>query len=57
VSHEHLARNIVAMESKYDVQFKVVFDAIRELMKPASKSARKIGFKTGSSAIRSVFRR
>jgi len=44
VSHEHLTRNIIAMERKYDAQFKVGFDAIRELMKPASKSVRNIGF-------------
>ena len=47
VSNESLGRKIAAMESKYDSQFKVVFDAIRELMKPASKSTRRIGFKPG----------
>ena len=43
-SHEQLARKIAAIECKYDAQFKGVFDAIRELMKPDSKSTRKIGF-------------
>ena len=45
MSNEELARKIAAMERTYDSQFKVVFDAIRELMKPASKSTRSIGFK------------
>src|SRR5213592_2822194 len=33
-SHKDLARKLEAMEKKYDAQFKVVYDAIRELMKP-----------------------
>jgi hypothetical protein len=33
------------MERKYDSQFRVVFDAIRELMTPPVKPARRIGFK------------
>jgi len=32
------------MEKKYDQQFKVVFDAIRELLTPLEKSKRRIGF-------------
>ena len=39
-----LARKLVALELKYDAQFKVVFDAIRELMAPPAKSKRRIGF-------------
>jgi len=31
-SHADLARKLDALEKKYDTQFKVVFDAIRELM-------------------------
>ena len=31
-SHANLARKLAAMEKKYDAQFKVVFDAIRQLM-------------------------
>ncbi len=34
----------IAMERKHVAQFKVVFDAIRELMKPALSSNRRIGF-------------
>jgi hypothetical protein len=44
-SHKDLARKLEAMERKYDSQFKVVFDAIRELMKPPeTPPKRKIGF-------------
>jgi hypothetical protein len=40
-----LARRLDALESKYDRQFKVVFDAIRELMAPPVPAPRrKIGF-------------
>jgi hypothetical protein len=39
-----LARKVLAMENKYDAQFKVVFDAIRELMTPPTKTTKKIGF-------------
>jgi len=44
-SHRDLARRLEDMERKYDAQFKVVFDAIRELMKPPALSSRKIGFR------------
>lgn len=45
--HEDLARKLVALERKYDTQFKVVFDAIRELMKPPEpRKKRSIGFAT-----------
>jgi hypothetical protein len=33
-SHSELARKLDALEKKYDAQFKIVFDAIRELMAP-----------------------
>lgn len=39
-----LARKLAALEQKYDSQFKVVFDAIRALMKPTSTDNRPIGF-------------
>lgn len=45
-SHRDLARRLGEMEQKYDAQFKVVFDAIRELMKPAPRPMRKIGFRS-----------
>jgi len=44
-THEALARKLAALERKYDHQFKVVFDAIRELMTPPEpKKRRRIGF-------------
>lgn len=44
-SNAELARKLAALEKKYDAQFKVVFDAIRELMTPPDpKKKRSIGF-------------
>ena len=43
-SHRDLARRLDEMESKYDAQFKAVFDAIRELMTPPEKPRKQIGF-------------
>ena len=44
-SHADLARKLSALEKKYDEQFKVVFDAIRELMVPPEpKKKGEIGF-------------
>ena len=36
-SHKDLARKLKEMEKKYDAQFKIVFDAIRQLMSPPEK--------------------
>ena len=45
-SNTELARKLDALEKKYDHQFKVVFDAIRQLMTPLdTKKKGKIGFK------------
>jgi hypothetical protein len=46
-SHADLARKLAQLEGKYDKQFRVVFDAIRQLMAPPKSSARKIGFRSG----------
>jgi hypothetical protein len=43
-THTALARRVAATERKYDAQFKVVFDAIRELMEPPEPKRRPIGF-------------
>jgi ORF6N domain len=43
-SHEDLARKLAALEQKYDSQFRVVFDAIRQLMAPEPPKRRPIGF-------------
>lgn len=45
-THKDLAGKLAALERKYDAQFKVVFDAIRELMAPSRPPpGRQIGFK------------
>ncbi len=44
-SNQELARKLESLERKYDAQFKVVFDAIRELMVPAEPKRRPIGFR------------
>ena len=43
-SNTQLATKLADMEKKYDAQFKVVFDAIRQLMTPPRSKKRKIGF-------------
>src|ERR1039458_2167645 len=43
-THKDLARKLEAMERQYDHQFKVVFDAIRNLMTPPPSSKRPMGF-------------
>ena len=42
-SHEELARKLDALEKKYDAQFRVVFDAIRQLMARRRPSRRNGG--------------
>lgn len=43
-THSDLARKLAAMEQKYDSRFKIVFDALREMMAEKKKPRRKIGF-------------
>lgn len=43
-THGDLIQRLNEIEKKYDGQFKVVFDVIRQLMKPAEPNKRKIGF-------------
>ena len=46
--NREMTRRLNDLESKYDRQFKVVFDAIRELMAPpAPAPKRRIGFVQG----------
>ena len=45
-SHADLSRKLAALEGKYDKQFRVVFDVIRELMTEKKKPKREIGFHT-----------
>ena len=44
LSHKELAKKLEVLEKRYDAQFRVVFDAIRQLMAPPEKPRRKIGF-------------
>jgi chromosome condensin MukBEF ATPase and DNA-binding subunit MukB len=43
-SHEDLARKLNELEKKYDEQFSIVFDAIRQIMTPPVQAKKKIGF-------------
>ena len=54
-SHADLARRLADLEEKYDAQFKVVFDAIRQLMTPAAPPRRSIGSRVEEG--RPVYRR
>ena len=44
-SHKDLAKKFDDLEKKYDAQFKVVFDAIRQLMAPPVTKKKPIGFR------------
>ena len=48
-THKGLARRLEELEKKYDAQFKMVFDAIRQLMAPPTKPRRSIGFRVGEA--------
>jgi hypothetical protein len=43
-TNKDLAKRLEELEMRYDSQFRVVFDAIRELMIPPEEDKRKIGF-------------
>jgi hypothetical protein len=43
-SHVELAGKLEELESKYDKQFRIVFDALRELMAPPEPKKNPIGF-------------
>src|SRR6266542_6512422 len=45
-SNAELARKLDELEKKYDAQFKIVFDAIRELMTPPEPKRKQIDFQT-----------
>jgi hypothetical protein len=44
-SNAELARKLSEIERKYDAHFKVVFDALRQLMTPQETQRRQIGFR------------
>lgn len=45
-SHKEFSKKLNELEKKYDYQFKVVFDAIRDFMTPANREHREIGIHT-----------
>ena len=56
--HRDLARKLDDLEKKYDTQFRVVFDAIRQLMSPPESRRRKqIGFHVRERGTRYQLRR
>jgi hypothetical protein len=52
-SNAELSRRLDELEGKYDRQFRVVFDAIRQLMSPPMPNRKQIGFRTGQRRSRS----
>jgi hypothetical protein len=47
-SNAELSRQLAQLESKYDKQFKVVFDAIRQVMATPIRNRKEIGFHSRS---------
>ena len=43
-THKNLQKKIDEMEKKYDSQFQIVFETIKEILRPPDKSKREIGF-------------
>jgi hypothetical protein len=50
-SHKELARRLDELESRYDAKFKVVFQAIRELMEPPRPPRKQIGFQPSGAPV------
>jgi len=49
-AHRELGRRLDELEQRYEGRFKVVFQAIRQLMEPVQGPARRpIGFRRGSA--------
>ncbi len=44
-THADLARKLDELERKYDAKFRMVFDAIRQLMTPPTSRTKRIGYK------------
>ena len=45
ITYRELAEKVGKLEQRYDSQFRVIFDAIRLLMKPVDPPKRRIGFR------------
>ena len=56
-THAGLTRKLADLEKRYDSQFKVVFDAIRELMTPPEPPRKRIGFHLRESRAKYSIRR
>jgi hypothetical protein len=52
----YLARKLNELEEKYDTQFKMVFEAIRQLMNPLEPPRRQIGFRVKERRVRYAVR-
>ena len=52
-THKDLAVKLADLERKYDAQFKVVFEAIRQLMREEKKPKAPFGFHVSKDKIRS----
>jgi len=48
-THKDLARKLEELEKRYDAQFRVVFEAIRKLVKPPEEPKGRIGFRSGGA--------
>lgn len=53
-SNKELKKKIEDMEKKYDVQFQIVFEAIKKLIAPELKPKRKIGFYVADEEIKNM---
>lgn len=51
-THKELKQKIEEMEKKYDAQFKIVFDAICQIMAPPETKENKIGFRVRERVLR-----
>ncbi len=56
-THKELERKILELESKYDNQFKLIFEAIKELIQQEglNKNRPRIGYKIGKGTFRIAF--
>ena len=55
-THKDLARKLEELEKKYDAQFRVVFDAIRQLMAPPPETRKADRLSRGAGRRRSIER-
>ncbi|MBI4810693.1 MAG: ORF6N domain-containing protein [Ignavibacteriales bacterium] len=56
-THKELARKLEELEKKYDSQFKIVFEAIHQLMLPPEKPKRQIGFRVEEPKVKYIVRK